>query len=72
MDDGIRNSYNIIMVLFEGIGDKIKSDSDIFVQEIEHAQKYEKPIIPFFLSWLWFEIYTGKRKYSVYYKGGYV
>lgn len=48
LDDGIRNSYNIIMVLFEGIGDKIKSDSDIFVQEIEHAQKYEKPIIPFF------------------------
>lgn len=48
LDDGIRNSYNIIMVLFEGIGDKIKSDSDVFVQEIEHAKEYEKPIIPFY------------------------
>ena len=48
LDDGIRNSYNIIMVLFEGIGDKIKSDSDVFVQEIEYAKEYEKPIIPFY------------------------
>ena len=48
LDDGIRNSYNIIMVLFEGIGDKIKSDSDGFVQEIEYAKEYEKPIIPFY------------------------
>lgn len=48
LDDGIRNSYNIIMVLFEGIGDKIKSENDIFIQEIEHAREYEKPIIPFY------------------------
>lgn len=48
LDDGIKNSYNIIMVLFEGIGDKIKSENDIFIQEIEHAREYEKPIIPFY------------------------
>lgn len=48
LDDGIKNSYNIIMVLFEGIGDKIKSENDIFIQEIEHARDYEKPIIPFY------------------------
>lgn len=36
------------MVLFEGIGDKIKSENDIFIQEIEHAREYEKPIIPFY------------------------
>lgn len=48
LDDGIKNSYNIIMVLFEGIGDKIKPENDIFIQEIEHAREYEKPIIPFY------------------------
>lgn len=48
LDDGIKNSYNIIMVLFEGIGDKIKSENDIFIQEIEHAREYEKPIIPLY------------------------
>ena len=44
----LKNSYNIIMVLFEGIGDNIKSENDIFIQEIEHAREYEKPIIPFY------------------------
>ena len=47
LDEEIRNSGNVIMILFKGIGKKIKSDNDIFIQEIEHAKKYNIPIIPF-------------------------
>lgn len=47
LDEDIRNSGNVIMILYKGIGKKIKSDNDIFIQEIEHAKKYNIPIIPF-------------------------
>ena len=48
LNDAIKNSCNILMVLFKGLGSKIKSDNDVFVQEIKHAKEYEKPIIPFY------------------------
>ena len=48
LDDGIRESCNIIMVLTEGLEKKIKLDEDVFVQEIMHAREYGKPIIPFY------------------------
>lgn len=48
LDDAIRNSCNVLMVLFKGLGSKIKSDNDVFVQEIRHAKEYEKPVIPFY------------------------
>ncbi len=48
LNDAIKNSCNILMVLFKGLGSKIKSDNDVFVQEIKHAKEYEKTIIPFY------------------------
>lgn len=47
LDEELRNSGNVIIILFKGIGKKIKSENDIFIQEIEHAKKYNIPIIPF-------------------------
>ena len=48
LDNAIRDSRNVIMVLFKDIGKKIKSENDVFVQEIKHAKEYQKTIIPFY------------------------
>lgn len=48
LDNAIRKSRNIIMVLHKDLGENVKSENDVFIQEITLANKYQKPIIPFY------------------------
>lgn len=48
--DAIKESSNVVIILFKDLGKKLKLENDVFIQEIKQAIDFNKPIIPFYAA----------------------
>lgn len=60
----IDKSMNVIVVIFEGIQDVLKSKKDIFLQELQYARSTKKNIIPFYVDGLSSSILKSEERFK--------